>query len=118
MEQPMIIDLHKATGELTLGDEQIKTMSTTVKAAIHSYMQDYQPGMNELARNAISREPWTPNVTVTEETLNRIRNLNIPRSCYPYSHLPDMLSHRLGRFQNDTQLKQRMEALFGSKTHK
>ncbi|KAJ3917989.1 hypothetical protein F5877DRAFT_43543 [Lentinula edodes] len=93
-------------------------MSTTVKAAIYSYMQDYQPGMNELARNAISREPWTPNVTVTEETLNRIRNLNIPRSCYPYSHLPDMLSHRLGRFQNDTQLKQRMKALFGSKTHK
>ncbi|KAJ3847913.1 hypothetical protein EV368DRAFT_50309 [Lentinula lateritia] len=93
-------------------------MSTTVKAAIYSYIQDYQPGMNELARNAISRELWTPNVTVTEETLNRIRDLNIPRSCYPYSHLPDMLSHRLGRFQDNTQLKQRMKALFGSKTHK
>ncbi|KAJ3863954.1 hypothetical protein EV359DRAFT_42105 [Lentinula novae-zelandiae] len=81
-------------------------------------MQNYQPGVNKLARNAVFREPWTPNVTVTEETLDRIRHLNIPRSCHPYSHLPDMLSHRLGRFQDDTELKQRMEALFGSKTHK
>ncbi|KAH7872280.1 uncharacterized protein C8R40DRAFT_1117520 [Lentinula edodes] len=93
-------------------------MSATAKVTIYRHMQKYQSGMNELARNAISRDPWTPNVMVDEETLHSIRRLDIPRACRPYSHLPDMLSHRLGRFQDDTRLKQRMDVLFGTEAHK
>ncbi|KAJ3876584.1 hypothetical protein F5051DRAFT_453698 [Lentinula edodes] len=112
---------YKATeyrGGLTPNERQAKVMTATVKSNIYSHMQKYQPGLSELARNTVSREPWTPNVTVEEETLNSIRRLNIPRACHPYSHLPDMLSHRLGRFQDDTKLKERVNVLFGSKTHK
>ncbi|KAJ3858305.1 hypothetical protein EV359DRAFT_69117 [Lentinula novae-zelandiae] len=112
---------YKATeyrGGLTPNERQAKVMSATVKSNIYSHMQKYQPGLSELARNTVSREPWTPNVTVEEETLNSIWRLNIPRACHPYSHLPDMLSHRFGRFQDDTELKEQVNVLFGSKTHK
>lgn len=93
-------------------------MIATIKAEIYSYLQKYRSGMIDLATNAITTEPWKPNVLVSERTIKAITQLNIPRACAPYSHLPDMLSHQLGRFQDDAKLKQRMHELFGSETHK
>ncbi|KAJ3806174.1 hypothetical protein F5876DRAFT_50532 [Lentinula aff. lateritia] len=95
-----------------------QVMIATIKAEMYSYLQKYRSGMIDLATNAITTEPWKPNVLVSERTIKAITQLNIPRACAPYSHLPDMLSHRLGRFQDDAKLKQRMHELFGSETHK
>ncbi|KAJ3885244.1 hypothetical protein GG344DRAFT_82945 [Lentinula edodes] len=95
-----------------------QVMIATIKAEMYSYLQKYRSGMIDLATDAITTEPWKPNVLVSERTIKAITQLNIPRACAPYSHLPDMLSHRLGRFQDDAKLKQRMRELFGSETHK
>ncbi|KAJ3898795.1 hypothetical protein F5879DRAFT_811985 [Lentinula edodes] len=76
-----------------------------------------QPRIEKLIKDEISLPSWepafnAPNLKVPQDHKDFIHDLKIPRARAPHNHLPDMLLYELGRFQQDEQLKARLQGLF------
>ncbi|KAJ4492272.1 hypothetical protein C8R41DRAFT_920038 [Lentinula lateritia] len=104
---------------------------TTSGEGASSYMDEVQrltcrfkPQMEKFIKDEISLPLWEPtfdlpNLKVPQKHRQFIHDLKIPRARAPHDHLPDMLLHNLGRFQQDEQLKARIQGLFTTHpTHK
>ncbi|KAJ3846163.1 hypothetical protein EV368DRAFT_70137, partial [Lentinula lateritia] len=96
-----------------------------------SYMDEVQrltcrfkPQMEKFIKDEISLPLWEPafdlpNLKVPQKHRQFIHDLKIPRARAPHNHLPDMLLHNLGWFQQDEQLKACIQGLFTTHpTHK
>ncbi|KAJ3861073.1 hypothetical protein EV359DRAFT_47893, partial [Lentinula novae-zelandiae] len=86
---------------------------------INTFLDNYDSQMVKLASNQIQIPLWKPEFpNIDTELREFIWDLNIPRARAPNDHLPDMLLHNLGRFQDNKELVERLDVLFGRSTHK
>ncbi|GAW03906.1 hypothetical protein LENED_005660 [Lentinula edodes] len=75
--------------------------------------------MEQLALDQIQIPLWTPEFPDIDTDLRKfIWDLKIPRARAPNDHIPDMLLHKLGRFQKNESLRNRLTSLLGTKNHK
>ncbi|KAJ3848716.1 hypothetical protein EV368DRAFT_86307 [Lentinula lateritia] len=94
-------------------------IASQLKAHINSFLDNYDSQMAKLASNQIQIPLWKPEFpNIDTELREFIWDLNIPRARAPNDHLPDMLLHNLGRFQDNEELVERLDELFGRSTHK
>ncbi|KAJ3912998.1 hypothetical protein F5877DRAFT_53150, partial [Lentinula edodes] len=91
----------------------------SLKAHMDSFLDDYDSQMEKLALNQIQIPSWMPEFPDIDSDLRQfIWDLKIPRARAPHDHLPDMLLHDLGRFQDNKELRERLQMLLGTNTHK
>ncbi|KAJ4492306.1 hypothetical protein C8R41DRAFT_951781 [Lentinula lateritia] len=94
-------------------------IASHLKAHINTFLDNYDSQMVKLASNQIQIPLWKPEFpNIDTELREFIWDLNIPRARAPNDHLPDMLLHNLGRFQDNKELVERLDVLFGRSTHK
>lgn len=75
--------------------------------------------MKRLVTGEIDLPYWTPNAAyIPIEVKEFITKLKIPEICVEHHSLPNMLMHKLGRFQDDPALKERLNNLFHKGVHK
>ncbi|KAJ4476449.1 hypothetical protein C8J55DRAFT_516988 [Lentinula edodes] len=98
---------------------RVVEIASHLKAHINSFLDNYDSQMVKLASNQIQIPLWKPEFpNIDTELREFIWDLNIPRARAPNDHLPDMLLHNLGRFQDNKELVERLDVLFGRSTHK
>lgn len=90
-----------------------------LKEHIDSFLSEYDSQLEKLALNQIQIPLWKPDLPDLSDDLRQfIQDLKIPRARAPNDHLPDMLLHKLGRFQKNRNLRDRLKGLFDNKNHK
>ncbi|KAF5348984.1 hypothetical protein D9757_013470 [Collybiopsis confluens] len=88
--------------------------------AINSFLDPYQPMINKLAGGGISLPVWAPNknIEINPRIRDFIESLAIPRSRALGGEVPDMLLYRLGRFQQDPNLKRKIQNVLDTELDK
>lgn len=95
------------------------TIELLVETEITSFLDSYDTQMKRLVAGEIDLPYWTPSATyIPIETREFITNLKIPEIRVENHSLPSMLLHRMGRFQDDPALKERLHTLFQIGVHK
>ncbi|GAW08635.1 hypothetical protein LENED_010706 [Lentinula edodes] len=114
-------DVTQATIKMSVNDTKTnnKLEIASLKAHMDSFLDDYDSQMEKLALNQIQIPSWMPEFPDIDSDLRQfIWDLKIPRARAPHDHLPDMLLHDLGRFQDNKELRERLQMLLGTNTHK
>ncbi|KAF5364838.1 hypothetical protein D9757_011266 [Collybiopsis confluens] len=104
-------------GTLPADDPQVYA---DMENAIRSFLDPYQPMIDKLAGGDVSLPVWTPNenIEVNAKIRDFIKSLAIPRSRALGGEVPDMLLYRLGRFQQDDDLKRKIQNLLDTELDK
>ncbi|KAE9401230.1 hypothetical protein BT96DRAFT_938080 [Gymnopus androsaceus JB14] len=88
----------------------LKGIGNSLEEEIVMFLESYQPQMDRFVRGEIDIPYWTPESESIPAELKQSPKVPVK----PYDTKPDMLLHKLGRFQDDKILKGRLDALFGS----
>lgn len=95
------------------------TTQLLVETEIASFLDSYDTRMKLLVAGEIDLPYWTPSAAyIPIEAREFISNLKIPEIRVENHSLPNMLLHRMGRFQDDPALNERLETLFHKGVHK
>ncbi|KAF8824273.1 hypothetical protein HHX47_DHR8000205 [Lentinula edodes] len=113
-------DPRQATLQIMDNDAKTKNyLDLRLKEHIDSFLSEYDSQLEKLALNQIQIPLWKPDLPDLSDDLRQfIQDLKIPRARAPNDHLPDMLLHKLGRFQKNRNLRDRLKGLFDNKNHK
>ncbi|KAJ3743224.1 hypothetical protein DFH05DRAFT_1544335 [Lentinula detonsa] len=100
-------------------DNATEKVASRLSTLIDSLLQSYNSQMEKLAMDQIQIPFWEPELPEIDDDIRQfIRGLKLPRARAPNEHIPDMLLHKLGRFQDNKEMKANLKSLLGTKKHK
>ncbi|KAF9075340.1 hypothetical protein BDP27DRAFT_1399168 [Rhodocollybia butyracea] len=87
---------------------------------LHQLTEGLRPKMEQLIKDEIHIPFWEPQIDgISPEIQQFIHDLRLPRARGAgHTHLPEMVLHRLGCFQENEKLRKRLHILFSTNTHK
>lgn len=95
--------------------QNVEEIESLLKAQIDLFLSGYDSQMEQLALDQIQIPLWTPEFPDIDTDLRKfIWDPKIPRARAPNDHIPDMLLHKLGRFQKNESLRNRLTGLLGT----